>query len=115
MTRALTVLLTLAFFGLPAAADCMIIKRGGKLQTWGIPSRVGDIDITPENIDLYADQSTGRIEAEGYDTVTVKKTPNSKAESFPRSEVVRTFYNSEPDALANGKDMYPMPAFNKRG
>jgi len=102
MTRAFTALLMLAFLGLPARADCLLLKRNGRLQTWGIPSEVGGVEITPENIELYQDQSTGSIETEGYDTVTAKKRDNAKTESFPRSEVVKVFYSTEPEELGNG-------------
>jgi tetratricopeptide (TPR) repeat protein len=102
MTRALIVLLSLTVLGSLATADCIVIKRGGKLQVLGMPAQVGGVDVTPENVDLYSDQSVGAIESEGYDIVAFKKTDKSKAETFPRSEVVRTFYNSEPDGLVSG-------------
>lgn len=106
MTRVSIALLTLAILGAPAGADYLILKRGGKLQVWGMPASVGKsndpIEITPDNVDLYADQSTALIEAEGYDTVTARKTPNAKPETFPRSEVVRVEYTTEPEMLVAG-------------
>jgi tetratricopeptide (TPR) repeat protein len=98
--------LTLATLGAAARADCMILKKGGKLQVWGMPATVGGaqnpIEITPENAELYADQSTGIIEAEGYDVITAKRGASAKAETIPQSEVVAVFYSSEPDSLVGG-------------
>jgi tetratricopeptide (TPR) repeat protein len=73
-----------------------------------MPSTVGrsndPIEITPENTELYKDQSTGVIESEGYDAITAKKTANAKPETFPRSEVVRVIYTTEPEMLLSGFD-----------
>ncbi len=106
MTRASIALVTLALLGAPAAADCLILKKGGKLQVWGMPAQVGrandPIEITPDNVELYSDRSTGLIETEGYDVITGKKTANAKAETFQRSEVVRVIYTTEPDMFLNG-------------
>jgi len=41
MTRASIALLTLALLGATAHADFLILKRGGKLQVWGMPATVG--------------------------------------------------------------------------
>ncbi|HEX5138700.1 MAG TPA: hypothetical protein VFY93_17140 [Planctomycetota bacterium] len=106
MTRASIALLTLTLVAGPAAADLLILKKGGKLEVWGMPKTVGkgtnEVEVTPENAELYADQSVGVVEAEGYDSVTAKKTDKSKSETFPRSEVVSVLYNSEPEALSSG-------------
>ncbi len=106
MTRASIALVTLAFFGSAAHADCMVLKKGGKRVVWGMPAAIGDganaIEVTPENAELYADQSTGVIVSEGYDTVTGKKTATGKEESFPWSEVEHVYYSSEPDSLVSG-------------
>jgi tetratricopeptide (TPR) repeat protein len=106
MMRALTALFALAFLGTAATADCLVLKRGGKTIVWGMPEKIqaggNEIEITPDNIALYADQSTGVIEAHGYDAISVKKTAAAKVESFPLSEVVSVYYSSEPDDLAAG-------------
>jgi tetratricopeptide (TPR) repeat protein len=106
MTRASIALVTLALLGGQVSADCLILKKGGKLQVWGMPATVGkspnEIEITPENADLFADQSTGLIETEGYDAITAKKAANAKAESFPKAEVVRAIYTTDPEALVSG-------------
>jgi tetratricopeptide (TPR) repeat protein len=105
MTRALATLFTLALLGAAASADCLILKRGGRTQVWGMPASIGQganaIEITPENAEIYADQSTGIIWSEGYDVITAKKGASAKEETFPRSEVVRIFYTTEPDALVS--------------
>lgn len=105
MTRFTIALVTLAFLGSAARADCMILKRGGRLQVWGMPAQIGEganaIDVTPDNVELYAEHSFGLIEAEGYDGITAKKNPASKAETFASSEVVNVFYSTEPDALVS--------------
>ncbi len=106
MTRFTIALVTLAFLGSVAAADVIILKKGGRLQVWGMPATIGqgqnEIEITPENAELYAEHSTGLIETEGYDGVTGKKTPAAKAETFPLSEVVSVYYSTEPESLAAG-------------
>lgn len=107
MTRASIALVTLALLGSAASADCLVLKKGGKFIVWGMPATIGEgantIEITPENAELYADKSTGLIEAEGYDIITGKKTPQGKSESFPWSEVASVFYSTEPDALVTGQ------------
>jgi len=104
MNRFVIALLTLT---LAAEADCIIVKKGGRVQVLGLPTTIGDganaIEITPENAGLYADQSVGVIETEGYDTIMFKKTAAVKAEAFPLSEVVAVFYSSEPDSLIAGE------------
>lgn len=106
MTRASIAILTLALLGATAHADFLILKRGGKLQVWGMPATVGKasdpIEISPENAELYGDQSTGLIETEGYDVITGKKAPNAKSEAFPRTEVVLVRYTTEPEMFAAG-------------
>jgi len=102
MTRASIALLTLALVAGPAAADLLILKKG---RVWGMPSSIGSgnnaVQVTEDNAELYQDQSTGLIESEGYDSVTGKKSSSSKAETFPRSEIVKVIYTTEPDDLAN--------------
>jgi tetratricopeptide (TPR) repeat protein len=106
MTRATIALVTLAVLGASARADGIIYKRGGKLQVWGMPEKVGagqnQVEVTPENAQLFADLSTGLIESEGYDSVTAKKTASAKSETFARSEVVSVFYSAEPTGLVEG-------------
>ncbi len=106
MTRFAIALVTLALLGPVAGADAIILKKGGRLQVWGMPAKIGEgqneIEITPENAELYAEHSTGLIEAEGYDGITAKKSETAKSETFPLSEVVAVYYSSEPDSLAAG-------------
>jgi len=53
MTRATIALVTLALLGSAARADCLVLKRGGKLQVWGMPATIGQgnnaIDVTPDS------------------------------------------------------------------
>lgn len=105
MTRAFLALLSVAALGASALADVVILKKGNKLSVFGMPATVAkeEIAITADNAELFADQSTGIVEAEGYDTITVKeKAASSKGQTFPRSEVVRVIYTTEPDALVSG-------------
>jgi tetratricopeptide (TPR) repeat protein len=93
-----------------ASADAIILKRGNRLQVWGIASTLGEganqVEVTPENVGLYAERSTGVIDAEGYDNITCRKTDKTKqVETIPWSEVVGdVFYSSEPDGLVAGLD-----------
>jgi tetratricopeptide (TPR) repeat protein len=107
MTRASIALVTLALLGAAAQADCVILKKGGKLQVWGMPATIGKednpIEITPDNAELYAGESTGVIEAEGYDVIIGKRTPTGKSETLLWSDVVNVFYSTEPDALVAGQ------------
>lgn len=107
MTRATLSLVVLAVLGSAAGADCIVLKKGGKLTLWGAPQTIGNppnqIEVTPENIDLYSEQTTGVIDSEGYDGVVCRKSKESKqTETFPWSEVDRVLYSSEPDALGTG-------------
>ncbi len=106
MTRVSIVLLALAALGASALADCLVVRRGGRVQLPGMPAQITSgglqIDITEENVALYADQSTGVIESEGYDAITFKRTTTAKPESFPLSEVVAVYYSTQPDVLVSG-------------
>jgi len=107
MTRVFAALTACALIVSAVSADCLIIRKGTKLDTWGIDSKVGQppnqIEVTPDNVELYADQSEGIVEAEGYDGITCRKTEKSRQTEFmPWSSVVRVFYSTEPEDLIDG-------------
>ena len=109
MTRVFAAFTALALLGSAVHADALIIRKGTRLDTWGMPSKIGDkpneIEITPDNVELYYDQSTGVIDAEGYDGITCRKTDRAKTtEFFPWSDVVRVYYAPEPESLLTGID-----------
>ncbi|MHC4547967.1 MAG: tetratricopeptide repeat protein [Planctomycetota bacterium] len=111
MLRKIAALVTLALlFPATAGADVLVLKK--RRQTLGISSEINDVKVTPENVELFLEQSKGVIEREGYDGIEFRKTNKARRTTFyPWSAIEKHFYSTEPDALLDGYDQYQLGAF----
>jgi TolA-binding protein len=113
MLRTTVSILTLLLLVPVATADVVILRKGGnKFQILGIKNKVGTVEITVENVELFLEQSTGIIDREGYDGLDFLKNIKSKnAKTYSWAQVVRHFYSTEPDALLDGYDQMRLGAY----
>ncbi len=112
MLRIPATILTLLLLVPVADADVVILRKGKKTQILGIKSKIGDVEINEDNVELFLEQSDGVIDREGYDGLDFRK--NERAKSFKTytwGEVVKHYYHPEPDALLDGYDQMRLGAY----
>ena len=103
-----------------ADADVIFVRKGKRIEPVGIKKEVkgtnGEkVTITPQNIDIFLDESTGIILVDGYNGVTIAKSARAakanKGTTYPSAQVVSTHYNTEPDALLDGLEQMSLGAY----
>jgi Tfp pilus assembly protein PilF len=104
MNRLALVLLALVVAAPVAAADVLVAKKGNRYLFIGLKSEYDDTKVDISNWQIFADQSTGIIEREGYDGIWIKKSAKAKPVKYPMSEVVDYQFTTEPEALLDGYD-----------
>ena len=83
MLRTTVTILTLLLLVPVATADVVILRKGKKFQLLGIANKIGDVEVTPANVELFLEQSNGIIDREGYDGLDFRK--NIKTKSVKKS------------------------------
>jgi len=118
MHRYATIPLLTALLATPCLADVIIVRKGSRLEVVGMPDKVEneatgeEIAITPDNVEIYApEKSTGVIVKDGYDVIEIQKRAKSKEEAFPRSDVVKVVYTTQPASLLDGEDQMALGAW----
>ncbi|MHC4971072.1 MAG: tetratricopeptide repeat protein [Planctomycetota bacterium] len=112
MLRTTVTILTLLLLVPVATADVVILRKGKKLQFLGIKSKIGDTEITLENIELFIEKSTGVIDREGYDGLDFRKSLKAKnSKTYAWGDVVKHYYHPEPVALQDGYDQMRLGAY----
>ncbi|MHC4957180.1 MAG: tetratricopeptide repeat protein [Planctomycetota bacterium] len=104
MNRLLIALLVLVVAAPVATADVVVVKKGNRYLFIGLKSEYGGTKVDINNWQVFADQSTGVIEREGYDGVWVQKSAKAKPVKYPIGEVVDRQFTTEPPALLDGFD-----------
>ena len=105
MLRTTVTILTLLLLVPVATADIVILRKGKKFQLLGIKDKIGDVEITPANVELFLEQSKGIIDREGYDGLDFRKNIKTKSvKTYTWGQIVKHYYSTEPDALLDGID-----------
>jgi tetratricopeptide (TPR) repeat protein len=112
MLRTSATILTLLLLVPVADADVVILKKGSKLQLLGIDSKIGNVQVTPDNVELFLEKSEGVIDREGYDGIDFRKNSRSRnVKTYTWDEVAAHYYHPEPDALLDGYDQMQLGNF----
>lgn len=112
MLRISATILTLLLLVPVVDADVVIVRKGRKTQILGIKSKIGNVEITEDNVELFLEQSEGVIDREGYDGLDFRKNSRSKNfKTYAWGEIVKHYYAPEPDALLDGYDQMRLGAF----
>ena len=112
MLRTTVTILTLLLFVPVVTGDVVVLRKGKKFQLLGIKDKIGGVAITPDNVELFLDKSTGIIDREGYDGLDFRKNIKSKTvKTYTWGAVIKHLYSTEPEALLDGYDAMRLGGF----